>query len=261
MIIQVTGSRGMLGQAVVKAATEAGHTVLGMAAHDLFRIEISRPGDILAPVIINCAGMVKQRKCSELEMITANAYGPQHLAWACDEARARMIHVSTDCVFTLPGPHSENDTPSPRDIYARSKLAGEVMRFRHLTIRTSFVGKGPRGLLRRLETEPEMRISRTDAWTGHTVDTVARILVLLAEREEITGLLHIPAEFTRRVDLARMLVIAFRLKCNIIETDDVWEDRRLVSERWYEIGLPVLPPLSEQIAEMAGGARPTEMAR
>lgn len=247
MNIQITGSCGMLGQVVVKAATEAGHTPVA----SLFRIGNTLPYQITAPVVINCAGIVKQRECSEQDMVLSNAYGPHRLAWACDEARARLIHVSTDCVFTLPGPHNESDTPSPRDIYARSKLAGEVTRFRHLTVRTSFVGKGPRGLLHRLETEPEMRISRTDTWTGHTVDTVARALVMLAERDDIAGLLHIPAEFTLRADLARMLVKAFGLNCNIVEMDDVWEDRRLSAARWGALELPELPTLAEQIAEMA----------
>lgn len=248
MRIQVTGARGMLGSAVCRAVEAAGHQLQDGTAP----IEEFKSAWIGAPVVINCAGIVKQRTTlPEHEMVMTNAYGPHRLVWACDEAHTRLIHVSTDCVFTLPGPHDEGDMPSPRDLYARSKLAGEVTRSPHLTIRTSFVGRGPRGLLHNLETDKEMRISRSAWWTGHMVDTVARVLVLLAEQENVSGLLHIPAQMTKRIDLAQMLIDAFHLNCKIVEVGERWEDRRLISERWWKLGFMDLPPLAEQIAEMA----------
>lgn len=246
MVIQVTGSRGMLGSAVCRAVEAAGHTLITNS-----EVDIESDREVVAPVLINCVGIVKQLiQVPAYEFARVNAYAPHWLAHQCEQVGTRLIHISTDCVFTLPGPHSESDMPSPVDLYARSKLAGEVMRSPHLTVRTSFVGHGPRGLLHNLETDKEMRISRSAWWTGHTVDTVARVLVLLAEQENVSGLLHIPAQMTKRIDLAQMLIDAFHFNCKIVEVDEHWEDRRLISERWWKLGFMDLPPLAEQIAEM-----------
>ncbi len=60
-----------------------------------------------AAVVINCAGLVKQREAPDSEFMRVNAYGPHRLAEVCDRASARLIHISTDCVFRGPGPHGE----------------------------------------------------------------------------------------------------------------------------------------------------------
>lgn len=233
----------MLGQAVCAAVVHARHSLVAN------QVDITRvvPADIRAEVVINCAGLVKQRQVSDSRFVLVNGYGPRRLAEACDVVQARLIHISTDCVFVGTGPHDENSVPDAGDIYAVSKRAGEVMRSPHLTVRTSFVGHGPRGLIHQLATQPEVRASRRLLWSGHAVETVAQLVVRLAERTELAGLLHIPGEHLSRFDLVTILQQTYGLRTRLIEDNSFIADRRLSSFRWEGLGLPQLPPFVEQI--------------
>lgn len=246
MKIQVFGFNGMLGKAVCSAIERRGHDVVIV----MERLGSVSAADIVAPVVVNCAGMVKQLKCSASEMLLANSYGPQYLAEVCDLARSRLIHISTDCLFHSDGPHNELSPPQPNDIYSVSKLAGEVTRPPHLTLRTSFVGFGRRGLLHQLETQPSVYASRNLLWSGHTVQTIADVLVTLAERPDVTGLLHTPGQSQSRVHLVERLIQRFELSTTIIEDNSFVADRRLASWRWWDLDLPVLPVFATQLQRM-----------
>ena len=94
--------------------------------------------------VINCIGVVKQRvdRTTYDEMIEINAKFPHKLLSICDASSTRLIHISTDCVFSgKNGDYVETDTPDPVDIYGSSKLAGEIVDAHNLTIRTSHVGR------------------------------------------------------------------------------------------------------------------------
>lgn len=250
MRIQVFGPSGTLGQAVVKAIARRGHVWEDNHAD----LTIVMPGHIHAPVVINCAGLVKQRQYRNSRFMLVNAFGPQHLAEACDVAKARLIHVSTDCVFSRKGPHCECDAPDSADSYARSKLAGEIYHAPHLTIRTSFVGFGVRGLLADLSTLPTVRASNRLLWSGHTVDTIADVLVTLAERNDITGLLHVPGEFQSRYQLCQRLMARYSLPTKLIQDDEFLSDRRLISDRWAALGVMELPSFGAQLEAMEARA-------
>lgn len=241
MKLQVFGQSGMLGGAVVKAALRRGHLVDSNQSD----LEIVMPGHIHAPIVINCAGLVKQRQYKPSRFMVVNAVGPHRLAEACDAAGARLIHVSTDCVFSQPGPHCECSAPDADDYYARSKLAGEVIRTPHLTVRTSFVGFGSRGLIADLLNGQTVRASNRLLWSGHTVDTVADALISLAEMD-VSGLLHIPGEFQTRWALCNTL--KRYLGAGLIMRDDEFRaDRRLMSDRWP---LGELPSFAAQLEQM-----------
>ena len=249
MNIQVVGPEGMLGRAVVREAAAAGHTVV---AERIGPIEETLPQHIKGEVVINCAGMVKQAQTSSYLMVAANSVGPHRLAAMCGVMRARLIHVSTDCVFRGTGPHHEEDLPDGIDLYARSKYTGEVVEGRHLTIRTSFVGFGPRGLINDLSHKTTVLASQKLLWSGHTVDTVAKLLIRLACRPDITGLLHIPGETQDRYELASKLKARWDLPAYLELDNDFVADRRLSSLRWASLELPPLPPFALQLLEMRG---------
>lgn len=246
MKIQVIGARGMLGQAVVRAAQAAGYDVHASAA-DITSCAM------IGSVLINCAGLVKQRLALDSEFVMVNGFGPQRLAEVCERLGARLIQVSTDCVFSGPGPHSESDRPDGRGIYALSKLVGEVTRPPHLTIRTSFIGSGRRGLLADLQARRGQTVSASfnALWTGHTAPAIARLLVhLAAERPDVTGLLHVPAETISRPHLVDLVSRRFDLGIAVEGTEVPAEDRRLISERWDTLDLAHLPPFYQQLADM-----------
>lgn len=247
MIVQVTGAHGTLGEAVV---AELVRNSVIPATIDV-RIEHATVDEVYADVVINCAGRVKQRTGKPEEFLVSNALGPFVLAEACDKAGARLIHVSTDCVFGQPGPHSENSLPTPDDIYARSKLAGEVTQGKHLTVRTSFVGTHPHwprpGLISDLAFG-KVKASRNLLWSGHTAWGVAKALVELVHRPDVRGLIHLPGEFTNRFELANALCERYGIpKDHIIDDPTFVADRRLSSVRWQELGLTLLPPFKEQL--------------
>lgn len=237
----------MLGAAVVRALVRASLPVIEIRT-DIALVQMHHLEG--AATVINCAGLVKQREAPDSEFIRVNAYGPQRLAEICDHIEARLIHISTDCVFRGPGPHGERDVPDADDIYALSKRAGEVVRPPHLTVRGSFIGFGERGLLHDLATQARVRASRRLLWRGNTVDAVADMLVVLAQRPEIAGLLHLPGHDMSRLELCWRLVEHFRLACEVVEDNSFVADRRLAFARWVGLGLPLPPAFDEQLLRM-----------
>lgn len=95
-------------------------------------------------VVLNAVGIVKQRPLGKavIPSIQVNSLWPHVLAEACTRTNARLVHLSTDCVFSgKRGSYVEGDVPDETDIYGRSKLLGEVRDRDHaITIRTSMIG-------------------------------------------------------------------------------------------------------------------------
>ena len=117
-------------------------TVYGIDAHDhagLARLIHNAKPD----VVVNAIGIVKQRDDAKaaIPSLEINALLPHRLADMCAARGARLIHISTDCVFSgLRGAYREEDFPDADDLYGRSKLLGEVTAPGCLTLRTSIIG-------------------------------------------------------------------------------------------------------------------------
>lgn len=250
-MIQILGSGGLLGQAVVATAIKYAmpHNAVPYNGSDNKDICKWSP-DPLASVVINCAGAIPQRTEIAAAMMHVNAEGPWHLAAVCNHYNLRLIHVSTDCVFQGPGPHAEDDLPDATSVYALSKRAGEITQTPHLTVRTSFVGERVcpaylwpgYHLVERLKQGLPITASDNLLWSGHTVWTVANILMQLALRPEITGLLHIPGEFQSRAELVDRLQARLGTTAPVTRDDSFIADRRLMSKRWATDCPDLTPP-------------------
>ena len=166
MRVCILGAGGMLGHMLVRVLSES-HDVYGTSKQDWsataslarFLLEERWIGGVDAKdittvskcfaehqfdAVVNCIGVVKQRvhRTTDDEMIEINTRFPHKLSNICDVSGARLIHISTDCVFSgNKGDYVETDTPDPVDIYGSSKLAGEIVDAHNLTIRTSHVGR------------------------------------------------------------------------------------------------------------------------
>lgn len=109
----------------------------GETASDL--VEHVRPD-----LVVNAVGIVKQREAAKaaIPSILVNSLWPHLLADACASQGARMVHVSTDCVFSgTRGGYTEDDPADDFELYGRSKLLGEVIDRGHVvTLRTSIIG-------------------------------------------------------------------------------------------------------------------------
>lgn len=255
MKAMVVGHKGMLGSALYWALAHRGDDVIGVGSDSVVTGVVLQHMD----VVFNCAGIVKQRSdyVPLTRMVGANGVLPHSIASLADAFNKRLIHVSTDCVFSTPGPHSESEHPSASDIYGASKLIGEVTHSPHLTIRTSFVGNGCRGLVYQLRNWPHDRLyeaSTQPVWTGHTVEMISDILIVLGDRPDITGLLHVPGEEWSRAELVEALIGKLNLPVVVkINNHLPMVDRRLVSERWADLGLETPAPFRHQLSVASWG--------
>lgn len=93
-------------------------------------------------VVINCVGvLIKGSREHPDNAILLNAYFPHLLEKLCAESHAKLVHISTDCVFSgKKGNYTETDFCDADDTYGRSKALGEVVNDKDLTIRTSIIG-------------------------------------------------------------------------------------------------------------------------
>lgn len=207
-MILVTGAGGLLGSWITKKYPKE---TIGFARNEL---NILDPFDIAITVkrvqpdvIINCAGNTP--RSVEGRGYEANFIGTANLLEICDWEGIRLLHVSTDCVFSgKRGKYSENDQPdNDNDVYGYFKRLGEVTdEPGHLTIRTSFVGwpdpKG-RGLLAWLHKQlPETELEGwTNVWwNGLTVSALSDYLMELAY-SKAWGLMHLHGQRITKYDL------------------------------------------------------------
>ena len=164
MKILIVGAAGMLGYTLLHAlaafnAHEIHGTIrakaqgplsllAGVTLHehiDVHNLDCIRgvAVEVLPDVIINCVGIIKQLDTSKshLATISLNALLPHQLADIASSVGAKLIHFSTDCVFSgLRGNYSDNDVHDATDLYGKSKSLGEVAYTPHLTLRTSIIG-------------------------------------------------------------------------------------------------------------------------
>lgn len=93
-------------------------------------------------IILNCVGvLIKGSKEHPDNAIFINAYFPHLLKKLADEINAKLVHISTDCVFSgKRGNYTEDDFRDADDVYGRSKALGEIINDKDLTIRTSIIG-------------------------------------------------------------------------------------------------------------------------
>ena len=149
-------------------------------------------------IIINCIGILINGSNKDPEnAIFINAYMPHRLMRLADSINAKLIHISTDCVFSgnKKEPYLELDEKDGKDAYAKTKGLGEVINDKHLTLRTSVVGP-------ELKTNGEelfhwfMNQSGTingftkATWSGVTTIELAKA-VMWAIDNKITGLYHV----------------------------------------------------------------------
>jgi dTDP-4-dehydrorhamnose reductase len=190
--------------------------------------------------VVNAIGIVKQRPEAEeaIESIEVNALLPHRLAAACRKARARLIQLSTDCVFSgAEGGYREADAPSPVDLYGHTKLLGEVGGEGALTLRTSMIGLG---LSRKvglvdwfLAQQGRVHGYRNAIFSGLTTRALARVIrLLLEEHPGASGLYHVSAAPISKYELLVALRERLSRSIEIVPADEPRIDRSLDSGRF-----------------------------
>ncbi|MBN2822698.1 MAG: SDR family oxidoreductase [Coriobacteriia bacterium] len=193
-------------------------------------------------LVLNAIGIVKQREDAKaaIPSIEVNSLWPHLLADACALYGARMIHVSTDCVFSgSRGRYTEADVPDAFDLYGRSKLLGEVTdRENVVTLRTSIIGwqlGDPTGLVgwfaaNRAEQLKGFTKAIFSGLTTRALTEVMRDVVL--PDESLSGLWHVSAEPIDKFTLLSKLAEKLAWDVEITPSEDLVIDRSLDSSRF-----------------------------
>lgn len=216
MKVAIIGANGQLGCDVVRAFSDNCDDIVAITHSDLeisdYRSVLAKVREVAPDLIVNTAAMHQVENCEQDpdRAFRINAVGARNVALAAQEARAALMHVSTDYVFdgAKRRAYEEEDTPRPVNTYGNSKLAGEYfvrsIAERHFVLRTSGLygespcrGKGGLNFVERmLKVGKERGVVRvvaneeiTPTWTYE----LARQMVILSNTTYF-GLIHATAE-------------------------------------------------------------------
>lgn len=188
-------------------------------------------------IVINGVGIIKQlsQAKEEIPSIKINSLFPHELVALAEHFNAKVIHMSTDCVFSgKKGNYSEEDFTDAADLYGRTKLLGEIHSAPHLTIRSSIIGRDffhHLGLLEWfLRRSPKEKVNGfTKAiYTGFTTEAMAKIMAqIIQEHPSLFGVYQIASQPIDKYSLLKKLQKAFRLDIDVKPFDDFHCDRSL----------------------------------
>lgn len=214
---------------------------------------------VMPDVLINCIGLIKQLKEARdaVLSIEVNSLFPHQLAKLCAGMGTRLIHISTDCVFSgCRGNYNESDIPDPCDLYGRSKLLGEMDQPGCLTIRTSVIGRDFQRKSQLLEWFLSNRGGRIRGfaraiYTGFTTLALARIFAGIIEKHpDISGIYHVASKPISKYDLLVKIRDAMRLDIEIEMDTDFVCDRSLNASRFIAKTGYSIPDWESMISEL-----------
>lgn len=279
MRILVLGASGMLGNAMLRVMSEQEEwsifgTVRGAdpALHAaapravlIPGVHADQPDSLLAAfvqarpdVVINCVGLVKQLSNAEdpLVAVPINTLLPHRLARMCEVAGARLVHVSTDCVFSgKQGNYTESDLADAQDVYGRSKLLGEVDYPHAVTLRTSIIGhelRSTHGLVDWFLSQQVRVKGYVEAvFSGLPTCELARVVRdFVIPHASLRGVYHVAAEPISKYDLLHLVNRVYGKALEIEPDDRLKIYRSLNADRFREATGYVAPAWPELVARM-----------
>lgn len=210
-------------------------------------------------VVINCIGIVKQLPAARdpLQSIAINALFPHQLAHICRQREIRLIHISTDCVFSgRRGNYREDDFADADDLYGRTKYLGEIDYEHTLTLRTSIIGREietNHGLIEWfLSHEGGMVNGYTRAiFSGLTTNALSVIIAtIIKDYPQMRGVWHVASEPISKYDLLNLVKTVYNLDIVIRPDDSVVIDRSLNGSRLLKNTNIIIPPWQMMIEQM-----------
>ena len=279
MKILVLGASGMLGNAMLRVlSAQEGWSVFGTVRDVNPALHVAAPSAVLIPgvyadqpdsllaafaqarpdVVINCVGLVKQLSNAEdpLVAVPINTLLPHRLARMCEVAGARLVHVSTDCVFSgKQGNYAESDLADAQDVYGRSKLLGEVDYPHAVTLRTSIIGhelRSAHGLIDWFLSQQAQVKGYTEAvFSGLPTCELARVVRdFVIPHASLRGVYHVAAEPISKHDLLQIVSREYGKNLQIEPDDQVKINRSLDASRFREATGYVAPAWPDLIAQM-----------
>ena len=210
-------------------------------------------------VVINCVGLVKQLQAADdpLEVLPINAMLPHRLAKHCALVGARLIHVSTDCIFSgYKGGYVESDTSDATDLYGKSKFIGELHTLPNvITLRTSIIGHE----LNSAHSLVNWFLSQSGVVKGYsraifsglpTVELATVIRDYILPNTALHGLYHVAASPINKYDLLRLIAQIYGKEIDIVEDRKLVIDRSLDGSRFSAATGYIAPAWPELVRRM-----------
>lgn len=191
-------------------------------------------------IVVNCIGIIKQLPSANdyLESLSINATFPHRLAKYCDATGARLVHFSTDCVFSgKQGRYKEEDFPDAYDLYGRTKYLGEVNYENCITLRTSIIGHE----LNRSKSLIDWFLSQSGEVKGFvnaifsglpTIEVARVVKDYVIPNSTLNGLFHLSVDPINKYELLNLVANVYGKTIQIIPDDELVIDRSLNSDRF-----------------------------
>lgn len=280
MKVLVIGASGMIGSTVFRVLSEKKEwevhgtvrdasvirffpTAIGkhlIAGVDVMQLDslVKILDQIRPDIVINCAGLTKHKPEADdpLVSIPINTLMPHRLASLCKLIDARLIHISTDCVFSgEKGGYVESDCTDARDVYGKSKALGELDYPHTVTLRTSTIGhelQSNHGLLNWfLSQESSCKGYNQAIFSGlPTVVFAQAIRDVVIPNKALFGLYHVAAEPINKFDLLKLIAKIYGKSIEIEPENQLVIDRSLNATRFQLATGFVAPSWPEMIQFM-----------
>lgn len=265
MKILVLGASGMLGNAVFSVfSDDAAHQTWGtlrsgsalqyfpqeaqarlltgvdVLDQDMLTAVLAR---VKPDVVVNCVGLIKQLADANdpLAVLPINAMLPHRLARLCELVGARLIHLSTDCVFSgRQGMYLESDRSDAEDLYGKSKYIGELHDLPHaITLRTSIIGHeltSNNSLVDWfLSQQGQVKGFTKAIFSGLPTVELARVIKdFVITHPELNGLYHVAAEPIDKYRLLNLVATQYGKQLDIRPDDALVIDRSLDGSRFAQ---------------------------
>jgi dTDP-4-dehydrorhamnose reductase len=258
MKILVLGASGMIGSAIFRVLSNESHyevygSIRSKELKKFFKDDLNKRlvicsdildqiqlvrlfSEIKPNVVINCIGLTKHHKEAGdvLLAVSLNTTLPHRLADLCKASSARLIHISTDCVFSgLRGNYLEEDDSDATDVYGKSKYLGEVVNKSHtITLRTSTIGHelhSSYGLLEWFLAQEGSCTGFNKAFFSGLPNTVFAEIIrdYIIPNPELYGLYHVGAAPISKYELLKLIAIQYNKSIAIIFDEKCAIDRSL----------------------------------
>ncbi len=279
MRILVIGASGMIGSAVLRVLSERKDWKVFGSVRDVSvkRFFSTAIGDrliasvdveqqdslanildqIRPDVIVNCAGLTKHKPEADdpLASIPINTLMPHRLARLCKLIGARLVHISTDCVFSgEKGGYVEDDFADAFDVYGKSKALGELHYPHTITLRTSTIGhelQSQYGLLDWFLSQKEQCKGYNRAiFSGLPTVIFAQIIRdMVIPDLKLSGLYHVAAKPINKYDLLKLIANVYGKTINITPEDKLVIDRSLNANR-FKLATGYIAPEWPELIEL-----------
>lgn len=282
MKILVVGGNGMLGHSFLmglRARHQVKATLRGSESdycdnnllnseNSFFNVDVTEKNSVLAAfeqfgpeAVINATGVTKQLVDGRFpeRSIAVNAMAPHQLAELCKEQSARLVQLSSDCVFSgAKGNYCETDVSDATDLYGRTKYLGEIDQPHVITLRKSTIGlelDGKHGLVEWfLAQTGEIKGYKNAIFSGLFSAELVRVVEMILENyKSLSGIWNIAGNPTNKYDLLVSLQKLINLKGVAIAPDTSFQCDRSLDGSKFEIATGYKAPswqdMLEELAE------------